>query len=158
MEMPGIEPGASYMQSMRSSTELHPLQILTKTHILLLLPLHSYCKDSINRIIKKWIWIYKSLGYKVTKCDNTPKEVSSQSTTCGKEPALRVLFFYAEPEMCQQGGLWLSCWFSPHSWKVSLSAGFEPARGDPNGFLVHRLNHSATTTHKKYKTKFQKNV
>ena len=24
-----------------------------------------------------------------------------------------------------------------------LSAGFEPARGDPNGFLVHRLNHSA---------------
>ena len=25
-------------------------------------------------------------------------------------------------------------------------AGFEPARGDPNGFLVHRLNRSATTT------------
>ena len=25
MEMPGIEPGASYMQSMRSTTELHPL-------------------------------------------------------------------------------------------------------------------------------------
>ena len=24
MEMPGIEPGASYMQSMRSTTELHP--------------------------------------------------------------------------------------------------------------------------------------
>ncbi len=23
--------------------------------------------------------------------------------------------------------------------------GFEPARGDPNGFLGHRLNHSATT-------------
>ena len=30
--------------------------------------------------------------------------------------------------------------------KISLSAGFEPAREDPNGFLVHRLNHSATTT------------
>ena len=30
--------------------------------------------------------------------------------------------------------------------KSSLSAGFEPAREDPNGFLVHRLNHSATTT------------
>ena len=30
--------------------------------------------------------------------------------------------------------------------KVALSAGFEPAREDPNGFLVHRLNHSATTT------------
>ena len=30
--------------------------------------------------------------------------------------------------------------------KASLSAGFEPAREDPNGFLVHRLNHSATTT------------
>ena len=34
-----------------------------------------------------------------------------------------------------------------HQNKSSLSAGFEPARGDPNGFLVHRLNHSATTTH-----------
>ena len=30
--------------------------------------------------------------------------------------------------------------------KKYLSAGFEPARGDPNGFLVHRLNRSATTT------------
>ena len=30
--------------------------------------------------------------------------------------------------------------------KDSLSAGFEPAREDPNEFLVHRLNHSATTT------------
>ncbi len=31
LEMPGIEPGASYMQSMRSTTELHPLpvQLLT---------------------------------------------------------------------------------------------------------------------------------
>ena len=28
----------------------------------------------------------------------------------------------------------------------TLLAGFEPARGDPNGFLVHRLNLSATTT------------
>ena len=27
-----------------------------------------------------------------------------------------------------------------------LSAGFKSAREDPNGFLVHRLNHSATTT------------
>ena len=27
--------------------------------------------------------------------------------------------------------------------ELPLSAGFEPARGDPNGFLVHRLNHSA---------------
>ena len=30
--------------------------------------------------------------------------------------------------------------------KEPLSAGFKPAREDPNGFLVHRLNHSATTT------------
>ena len=30
--------------------------------------------------------------------------------------------------------------------KEPLSAGFEPAREDPNGFQVHRLNHSATTT------------
>ena len=30
MEMPGFEPGASYMQSMRSTTELHPLEIFVK--------------------------------------------------------------------------------------------------------------------------------
>ena len=29
--------------------------------------------------------------------------------------------------------------------KYAQSAGFEPARAEPNGFLVHRLNHSATT-------------
>ena len=29
--------------------------------------------------------------------------------------------------------------------KLTQSAGFEPARAEPNGFLVHRLNHSATT-------------
>ena len=29
--------------------------------------------------------------------------------------------------------------------KNAQSAGFEPARAEPNGFLVHRLNHSATT-------------
>lgn len=29
--------------------------------------------------------------------------------------------------------------------KLAQSAGFEPARAEPNGFLVHRLNHSATT-------------
>ena len=28
---------------------------------------------------------------------------------------------------------------------VTQPAGFEPARGDPNGFQVHRLNRSATT-------------
>ncbi len=28
---------------------------------------------------------------------------------------------------------------------LSLWTGFEPARVDPNGFQVHRLNHSATT-------------
>ena len=28
---------------------------------------------------------------------------------------------------------------------TAQSAGFEPARAEPNGFLVHRLNHSATT-------------
>ena len=40
--------------------------------------------------------------------------------------------------------------------KHSLSAGFEPAREDPNGFLVHRLNHSATTTaEKSYLAMFQ---
>ena len=29
--------------------------------------------------------------------------------------------------------------------KDSLRAGFEPARGDPIGFQVQRLNHSAIT-------------
>ena len=29
----------------------------------------------------------------------------------------------------------------------SQSVGFEPTREDPNGFLVHRLNHSATTAY-----------
>ena len=28
---------------------------------------------------------------------------------------------------------------------ISLSTGFEPVREYPNGFQVHRLNHSATT-------------
>ncbi len=28
--MPGIEPGASYMQSMRSTTELHPRVLKTR--------------------------------------------------------------------------------------------------------------------------------
>ena len=32
--------------------------------------------------------------------------------------------------------------------KHAQSAGFEPARAEPNGFLVHRLNHSATTAMK----------
>ena len=31
--------------------------------------------------------------------------------------------------------------------KESLRAGFEPARGDPIGFQVQRLNHSAITAH-----------
>ena len=30
--------------------------------------------------------------------------------------------------------------------KFASPTGFEPVREDPNGFLVHRLNHSATTT------------
>ena len=33
--------------------------------------------------------------------------------------------------------------------KVSLRAGFEPARGDPIGFQVQRLNHSAITARRK---------
>ena len=32
MEVPGIEPGASYMQSMRSTTELHPRSIDIAEH------------------------------------------------------------------------------------------------------------------------------
>ena len=31
----------------------------------------------------------------------------------------------------------------PCTQNNSLRAGFEPARGDPNGFQVQRLNHSA---------------
>ena len=33
--------------------------------------------------------------------------------------------------------------------KVTLRAGFEPARGDPIGFQVQRLNHSAITAYKR---------
>ena len=29
--------------------------------------------------------------------------------------------------------------------RLTQPAGFEPARAEPNGFRVHRLNHSATT-------------
>ena len=42
----------------------------------------------------------------------------------------------------------------PYFWcdveKLAQSAGFEPARAEPNGFLVHRLNHSATTAMVKF--------
>ena len=31
--------------------------------------------------------------------------------------------------------------------KLSLPTGFEPVRAEPNGFRVHRLNHSATTAY-----------
>ena len=31
---------------------------------------------------------------------------------------------------------------------ISQPAGFEPARGNPIGFQVQRLNHSATNAHK----------
>ena len=37
LEMPGIEPGASYMQSMRSTTELHPR-------------IHTHAKKNLNEI------------------------------------------------------------------------------------------------------------
>ena len=29
--------------------------------------------------------------------------------------------------------------------KITQPTGFEPVRAEPNGFQVHRLNHSATT-------------
>ena len=31
---------------------------------------------------------------------------------------------------------------------MTRPAGFEPARGNPNGFQVHRLNHSAIVAYK----------
>ena len=34
---------------------------------------------------------------------------------------------------------------APHAKHISLRAGFEPAREDPIGFQVQRLNHSAIT-------------
>ena len=34
-----------------------------------------------------------------------------------------------------------------HRLKSALPAGFEPTRGDPIGFQVQRLNHSATTAY-----------
>ena len=38
-----------------------------------------------------------------------------------------------------------------HRQNYAQSAGFEPARAEPNGFLVHRLNHSATTASEKWR-------
>ena len=38
--------------------------------------------------------------------------------------------------------------------KLSLRAGFEPAREDPIGFQVQRLNHSAITAHDTTEEKF----
>ena len=39
--------------------------------------------------------------------------------------------------------------------KVTLRAGFEPARGDPIGFQVQRLNHSAITAHMQQRLIFE---
>ena len=52
---------------------------------------------------------------------------------------------FRQNENCQNALTSLK-YFGQINGKISLSAGFEPAREDPNGFLVHRLNHSATTT------------
>ena len=38
----------------------------------------------------------------------------------------------------------VTSWISKNQ-NISQSAGFEPARAEPNRFLVYRLNHSATT-------------
>lgn len=37
--------------------------------------------------------------------------------------------------------------FNERKKDLSQSAGFEPARAEPNRFLVYRLNHSATTAY-----------
>jgi hypothetical protein len=39
----------------------------------------------------------------------------------------------------------LRCGPSYATANVPLPTGFEPVRAEPNGFRVHRLNHSATT-------------
>ena len=38
---------------------------------------------------------------------------------------------------------------------ITLRAGFEPARGDPIGFQVQRLNHSAITAHMQQRLIFE---
>ena len=38
---------------------------------------------------------------------------------------------------------------------ITLRAGFEPARGDPIGFQVQRLNHSAITAHTQQRLIFE---
>ena len=48
-----------------------------------------------------------------------------------------------------QGGRWAEAASMPVSLKASLRAGFEPAREDPIGFQVQRLNHSAITAYKR---------
>ena len=38
---------------------------------------------------------------------------------------------------------WKAAMLPLHQQCFSMAAGFEPARGNPNGLAVHRLNHSA---------------
>ena len=67
------------------------------------------------------------------------------SEDCEFESRRGRLFFIHFKNLCPSRGQ-VSELSKEQTSKNSLSAGFEPAREDPNGFLVHRLNHSATTT------------
>ena len=42
----------------------------------------------------------------------------------------------------------ITLWFNFNHKTFAQSAGFEPARAEPNRFLVYRLNHSATIAYK----------
>lgn len=44
------------------------------------------------------------------------------------------------------GKMQISYMLMLHASNMALLAGLEPAQGDPNGFQIHRLNLSATTT------------
>ena len=120
LEMPGIEPGASYMRSMRSTTELQPL-FLVKMHIS---AINSWCLMIWGNpkvpVVKGSDICCAETQFDIVASDNW--RTSFSGSCCGELA-------------------WLSI------SRPSLSAGFEPARGDPNGFQVQRLNHSATTTH-----------
>ena len=103
--------------------------------------LHILAYRKISEEYKVFMWLY--------------------STRPGKSQSvhLAVIFFVEITTFFEL--VWnrvLDCLFFYNTWNppagncthalndLTLSAGFEPARGDPNGFLVHRLNHSATTT------------
>ena len=117
------------------------IQMTSFCHLHLLI--FNIVSNTVSKIGFHWLTILRILR------NNINSNVDSINNNCQRITlfALILTFFQVAPEISQQGSLGLYHYWPPTAEKfLSLSAGFEPARGNPNGFLVHRLNHSATTT------------